>query len=283
MGTASKYRFVERSDGFIVEAPQRMPVRVELCDTGFRVQLNLPKQLSLFPKFDRDDRGRTEGANVPDTNLVQYRKLVDLVTTLVMSRWKPTKLRAPDRLIEEWAKRQTRRALKCRIFQHWKRLTAKADPNIYGVQKAVFAACLGDVDLLHESEFYEDKYLVRDIQRYRAAASIVPIARQLVASHSEQADFRAEVATARDGHDGTNEHLEREPPRDEDAEEEPCSLDSVLQKLADWQGLYSPTGMPYRSLSRTLMQLPGGIPCGLLYELHHLRLVRPMTSRLELA
>ncbi|MCR9293424.1 MAG: PcfJ domain-containing protein [bacterium] len=282
METASKYRFLERSDGFIVEASQRMPVRVELCDTGFRVQLHRPRQLCLLPELEQIET-QCRAAEPPDVNLLQYRKLVDLVTSGVMSRWKPTKLQAPDWRIEAWARQQTRRALQGRIFDQWRRLTAKADPQIYQVQKAVFAVCLRDVDLLHEEAFYEDKYLVRDIQHYRAAAAIVPIARDLVASQREQTDFGDEHTTAFDVGDNPETHGDNELYVAQEDDEERCSLDNVLHKLADWQGLYSRTGMPYRSLRRTLMKLPGGIPCGLLYELHRLRLVRPMTNRLELA
>lgn len=60
------------------------------------------------------------------------------------------------------------------------------------------------------------------------------------------------------------------------------SADETVAALSNWQGLCSPTGNRYRSLSRTLMNLPGGIPCTLLFFFHTLRLNRPITHRLEL-
>jgi hypothetical protein len=55
-----------------------------------------------------------------------------------------------------------------------------------------------------------------------------------------------------------------------------------LYKLADWRSLFSPTGQSYRSLNRTLMNLPGRIPPSLVTNLTHFILPRPITDRIEL-
>jgi hypothetical protein len=52
--------------------------------------------------------------------------------------------------------------------------------------------------------------------------------------------------------------------------------------MRNWRCLYSPTGVPYRSLNRTLMNLPDGIPPNLLCRLNRIRLERPILDPLEL-
>jgi hypothetical protein len=55
-----------------------------------------------------------------------------------------------------------------------------------------------------------------------------------------------------------------------------------LERLRDWKSLFSPTGHSYRSLNRTLMNLPGGLPHRQACNLRHIQLERPVDSRLEL-
>jgi hypothetical protein len=52
--------------------------------------------------------------------------------------------------------------------------------------------------------------------------------------------------------------------------------------MENWRGLFSPTGEPYRSLNRTLMNLPGGVPSSLVAYLNLVHLKRPVLSRSEL-
>jgi hypothetical protein len=52
--------------------------------------------------------------------------------------------------------------------------------------------------------------------------------------------------------------------------------------LLEWRSIYSDTGNPYRSLDRTLMNLPGRVPLDLLAILNHVHLRRPLTDRVEL-
>lgn len=182
-----------------------------------------------------------------------------------MSEWQPPGERPAHWRVQNWATGHTRQALGKRIHQQWQRLTAKADPRVLAVQKAVFAAApQHSPPLLHHPSLYRNRYLTADIQRYRAAASLVPIAEEMC---EISAVDPSEIAGPQSYHGILGE--------DGDAE--------VVARLADWQGLYSPTGRRYGSLSRTLMQLPGGIPCDLLRFLSWLQLIRPMTDRLELA
>jgi hypothetical protein len=93
--------------------------------------------------------------------------------------------------------------------------------------------------------------------------------RQPVATQLELEALRARAAAA-----GIRLYGDLEPPRAAGADE--------LEALSNWRGLFSHDGEPYTSLDRTLMNLPGGIPSGLVCKLHQWRLERPHTERLPL-
>lgn len=258
----SKYRFITRSDGFRIEAPDRTPVSVRLCETGFHILDGEERQLTLFDRVAEDGTPQRDPPDPPDTNLVEYRRLAAMITAVVMSQWKPPAGRIGFWRIRDWAIKNTRRALGGRIHEQWRRLTAKADPTIWSVQKAVFAATFGDASLLHCPLLYQDNYVVGDIINYRAAASLVAVAESLYRR-------RLTDSVPPDQHP-FDEYLVECDPRD------------VLESFASWRALCSPTGKSYRSLNRTLMQLPGGVPCGLLSYLPTVILPRPVTDRVEL-
>lgn len=58
--------------------------------------------------------------------------------------------------------------------------------------------------------------------------------------------------------------------------------EALVAALGSWRGLYSPTGTSYRSLDRTLMNLPAGFPGQLAPVLRRIRLERPVTCPLVL-
>jgi hypothetical protein len=246
-GRQSRYQFETWPDGFVVRSEDRVPVSVTMFDTGFCVRVgNQPRQLLLFEdcRIDTDRESQSETM----TGLIEYRCLVNLICDGLMSEWEPPPGRTPWSGIRSWAIKRTRQALGGRIHEQWKRLTAKADPLILDVQKAVFAASFGGCSLLHEPLLYRDRLLVGDILRYRAAASLVQFADWIVIG-----DGGYEVPS-----------------------------DQIVAAMSDWQALFAPERKRYRSLSRTLMNLPGGVPAQLLYGLSELRLERPITDRLEL-
>jgi len=243
----SRYQFETRPDGFVVRSDDRVPVSVTMFDTGFRVRVgDQPRQLLLFEDchidIDRESQSETM------TGLIEFRYLVNLICNGLMSEWEPPSGRTPWYGIRSWATQRTRQALGGRIHEQWKRLTAKADPQILDVQKAVFAASFGSCSLLHEPSLYRDRLLVSDILQYRAAASLVQFADWIVMDDHNYG----------------------------------ITPDQVVAAMSDWQGLFAPGRKRYRSLSRTLMNLPGGVPAQLLYGLSELRLERPITDRLEL-
>ena len=279
MKKPSKYRFVTRRDGFRIEAPDRPTVSVDLCDTGFRVHGHEQRQLALFDDIAEDGSPLHEQREPPDTNLIQYQRLVDVVAQKVMSRWKPPEGRTAYWGVQQWAIKKTRRALGGRIHEQWRRLLAKTDPVVLAVQKAVFAATFRESDLLHSPQLYEDRYLAQDIIRYRAAAALVPIAEDLYARQNRR-EARGHERTQR----CDDERGDRDDENDDLDDDEPIyPIEDVIDRFSDWQGICSPTGTRYRSLSRTLMQLPGGVPSRLLYHLPMILLARPVTDRLELA
>ncbi|WP_417849363.1 PcfJ domain-containing protein [Thalassoglobus sp.] len=264
----SKYDLQELKDGFILKGRDRVPVTVKLCDTGFRVRIHRFRQQSLFSAAEF---GETNFSQTPATNLVQYRRLLDLVVHGVMLEWQPSRSRSAPHRIRSWALTQTRQALGRRIHQQWVRLILKADPNVLGVQKSVFAATFRSTPLLHQRSLYEDAFLVQDILNYRAAAALVPVADALCNGHPLERCC---------------EELNPEFDAQGWARGEQVSLQHPAEKtiaaLSKWQELCSQTGKRYRSLSRTLMNFPGGIPCDLLFFFPTLQLIRPVTHRLEL-
>lgn len=243
----SRYQFETRPDGFVVRSDDRVPVFVTMFDTGFRIRVgNQPRQslLSEDCRLDTDRENETEKM----IGLIEFRSLVNLICEGLMSEWEPPRGRTPWSGIRSWAIKRTHQALGGRIHEQWKRLTGKADPLILDVQKAVFVASFGGCPLLHEPSLYRDRLLVSDILQYRAAAALVTFANWIV----------------------MNNHSYRIHP------------EYVVAAMSDWQGLFAPGRKRYRSLNRTLMNLPGGIPAQLLYRLSELRLERPITDRLEL-
>jgi hypothetical protein len=187
----------------------------------------------------------------PDTSLIAYRALVDGIVQRLMSDWSPPEGKRSGWGVHQWALAQTKRAIASRIYAEWQRLIAKACPQVVAAQKAVFAASYQHCPLLLDDDFYQDPLLVGDVVKYRAAAAIVPLVEELLEQEG----------------DGTDPLP---------------GFDQLLEGLHDWQALLSPSRQRYRSLSRTLMALPGGIPAGLLTYLREITLERPVRDRVEL-
>src|SRR5262249_3872495 len=146
------------------------------------------------------------------------------------------------------------------------------------VQKAVFAATFSDAPLAGESALYQERYLVQDILRYPAAAIAVrnawTLSRDLPLARlhgSEQARELRKLARSM----GLTLHVAASLP-------EGPSVQVQLECLKDWKALFSDTGYAYRSLNRTLMNLPGRAPHRLVCNLRKSHLERPIDSRLEL-
>jgi len=139
-----------------------------------------------------------------------------------------------------------------RELQH---LRAMVDPQVLAVHRAMFAM-FGSIPRLAQAEaFYRESFLARDVLSYRAAA--------VALAHLESELW---------------EHFCRS------SLESFCepTLELLAQAMSDWRGLFSPDGKPYRSLNRTLMNLPARPSAELLLHLRDVRLPHPITDPLQL-
>jgi hypothetical protein len=255
----SRYRFSEDLFGFRVEGRERPPVQVLLHPLGLEACYAGEERPGSRERFGFYNFGR----------------LLEFVAGGLLRHWRPQEGWYG---VRQWAQRQTARAIARRLREHWQRLLGRADPTVLAVQRAVFAATFGDAPLAAEPELYQDRFLVHDVLHYPAAAVAVrnawvlcrdlPLARL---HHSPQArDLRALAAQM-----GLPVSIAVTDPEDPDPA-------TQLARLQDWKSLFADTGHAYRSLNRTLMNLPGGVPHRQVCNLRRVHLERPLTRRLEL-
>jgi hypothetical protein len=110
----------------------------------------------------------------------------------------------------------------------------------------------GDIPRLARSPIlYRSPYLIRDVRRFRAAA--------IALAYLETELWPRPLPNGR-----------------------PPSLMELRRTMVDWRRLFSPTGETYRSLDRTLMNLPADVQPRLVCELRHIRLERAITESIEL-
>jgi hypothetical protein len=130
------------------------------------------------------------------------------------------------------------------------RRIAALDPTIAAVWEAVRAVTEAPPSLVFSPALAREPWVMRDVVEHRAAA----IALGFVESH------------LRPGEPDTS-----------------LSDEALVAALVRWRGLYSPSGEEYRSLNRTLMNVPREFPAELLCGLRRVRLERPLLDALELA
>ena len=106
--------------------------------------------------------------------------------------------------------------------------------------------------LARSPQFYRTPYLLSDVCRFRAAAIALAFLE----------DELWPPALAVDG--------------------QAIGIPQLYRVMRSWRGLFAPDGVAYRSLDRTLMNLPDGIYPALVCTLRHVRLERPITDPLEL-
>jgi hypothetical protein len=259
MSTASRYRFREHAEGFAVEGDDRPPVEVAFRGTAleaWHVGEGVPGSRERFGLFN-------------------FGKLLEHVARGLLREWRPHDGWFGARA---WAQQQTARAIARRLREQWLRLVALADPTVCAVQKAIFAATFSDAPLANEPALYRDPYLVQDVLRYPAAAIAVrnawtltrelPLAR--LYSSSPARDLRALAESM-----GVTLQLGAAIPDDP-------AVTTQIERLADWKALFSDTGHAYRSLNRTLMNLPGHLPHRQVCNLRRVHLERPLDARLSL-
>ena len=122
----SKYRFIKLPDDFRIEAKNRSPVTVQCLPTHFAVV----------------HEARDAGLELPLTTqpetylagLFQYRRLIEADVRGLMIDWKPPEREGPGFPgIEDWAIRQTSKALGKRVHERWAQHLKRVDPAIRAV------------------------------------------------------------------------------------------------------------------------------------------------------
>jgi hypothetical protein len=253
---ASRYRFREHPAGLTVEGDERPPVVVTFRPTGLEAAHGGGGSRERFGFFN-------------------FGKLLEFVARGLLRDWQPADGWFGARA---WAQQQTARAIARRLREHWLRLVGLADPVVRDVQRAIFAATFGDAPLAAEPGLYRMPFLVRDILNFPACAVAVrnayTLARDLPARRLLNAPCAVELRQLAAAM-GVPLTLNAVP------EEEPDAA-TQLERLGDWKALFSDVGEGYRSLNRTLMNLPGRVPHRLVCNLRKLHLERPLEHRLEL-
>jgi hypothetical protein len=176
------YRIIQLTDGFRVEAE---PDGVDTPDQapGFREflgqhgHLRVPVTVLLRPTHFEIEPHFDPVQGVGRTNLLAYRTIVTSVASTLMSRWAPripVVGEASYVCLRRWALENTRKGIGKRIHAEWRRLLGRADPTVVAVQRKVFSATIGyEVHpLLFSPELYNQRWVVSDLLRFRAAASL---------------------------------------------------------------------------------------------------------------
>jgi hypothetical protein len=271
----SKYIFTEYLNGFEITAPERNPVKIELMDYYFMVN---GKVIGLYNYYDL-------------SRYIAEQLMRDYVPPkLAKSKMEGVNDYVPH-WIQAWAPRQTAKAIGKRVYANWLWLLNNVDPEVKAVQSAIFAATTHAADISAEPELYREKWLIKDIIAYRAAAAAAMDINKLIQRNwwNKSNIYTNRLATSPQGEAliklantmGIEVKIEALIDKGPDPWGS-ISTQRKLEALANWRGLYSPTGLPYRSLNRTLMNLPGGVPYGYLSALAEIDLPRPITNRLEL-
>jgi len=241
-----RYKAFETRNGFLIDGGAgRVPLRVTHDGTCWLLEC---------------------GTEQMRFGLYQVMALADAAAARAMAGWqRRPDSRAPDHVLRGWACRQTARAMAYLVADQARRLLPRTDPTVLAVQRAIFAATFGAGALAVDESFYRvaDRYVIADICRYRAAA----VAARNLGEPWGPCRF--------DRHDP---HCRRGRP------DCTCAISTTraAEHLENWRGLFSPTGRPYTSLNRTLMNLPGGVSHHLICNLGCITLERPVTDRVEL-
>ncbi len=122
-------------------------------------------------------------------------------------------------------------------------------PDAHDVQRAVLAVDQHVPRLACHPDLYADRFLARDVVRYRAAAIALARLDDLYEPWCRSRGLPPDDGTA-----------------------------AKLAALRDWRSLFSPNGQAYRSLNRTLMNLPTFAPASLVTHLRSFVLERPLTE-----
>lgn len=178
--------------------------------------------------------------------LYEFYSLVNCIAEGLIRDWKPSAGGSPLLGLPLWRMNLTARVIGKKVHIEWRRLLEGVDPIVLAVHRSIFAATFRSARIALEPELYKHKYVVSDILNYRGAATAAVIVEALCEGSEE---FR---------------------------------INSALPLVNNWRTVFSFTNKTYSSLNKTLMNIPGGVACGVLCHLNKIFLQRPILSRLEL-
>lgn len=230
--TDSRYKLEQLPDGFIISGEDRVTTTVKLDEN--KLGLTVKKSGGYW------DYGNTVG-------LIEGRDLISTVARGLMDKWQPRPRgdgkKVNTQKLKSWAISKTGRALSKVIKGERLRLIEQVDPQVVAIQKSVFAASGKFAVELLEPHFYtKDKYYLKDVVNFRAAAMTVFGGIQ---------------------------------PDDYSDKDEMANKDWKKLYVSRGKEVYT-------SLNKTLTKLPGGIPINFLANFPRLHLERPVYSRREL-
>jgi hypothetical protein len=237
-----RYKFESFDDGFRISGEDRVSTLVKLKNTNFDIIT---------------DNKKGERYTFSQQSLVSGHKLIHEIAGNLMLTWESPKKKHTPKNLRKWAINNTKKRISKFVAQERLRLCQKADPVVYGVQKAVFAAA-GKVgqEVLRDNFYTEnDKYYLSDITKYRAAALTTFPEVGLYKIYNNGSWTSDAYVDYNETHKVVNE---------------------------DWKKLYAFGGETYTSLNKTLTKFPGGIPLSILANLRKVKLERPIYSRREL-
>lgn len=211
-----------------------------------------------------------------------YHKILEALIHILYSSWSRPHKYARDyssgQKIERWARGRTKMAIGPRFHKEWLDMLSLADPKVIGVQRKFFASTFKWTNDVASSWVYEDKYIVRDLMKYRAASHVLYCLDTLLSHHgkrrvNELIAENADIVGLRDryGVEPAARIMHR-----------PVPDQSKKIAMANWVDLLSENETMYRSLNRTLMNLPGKMSSRLFCWFPEITLTRPITDRVEL-
>lgn len=244
----SDYRFAEIHNGFRIEHPRRAAVDIQLIPWTLKVS-----------------GGQGDPARI---GLPQRRSLTQAVAQRLFALPNIAPTNDTQILRESMA-------IGSELHRRLDLLLADVDRDILAVQERSLAFTSRVVPLAEDPALYRHLHLVSDILRYEPAA----IAFTHYDSELWPHFLKTRLLSPEDrGHQRSDwEWAALVPPVGDS-----FPAEAVVANLCNWRGLFSPDGMSYRSLDRTLMNLPPGIPPKLLCQLRCVRLERPIRSRVKL-
>jgi len=277
-------KVIETKHGFRVESARHKPIVVTFEPTFIKVEAQ--------PENDQVDDYTLRQLENTRFGFYQYYDFSRHIGKCIAADWQ-----RPEREGEEgeptwlrpWKAKKETCFIGKEVHHLWQQALKRIDPVVLAAHRQVFAACGRQCcDLIMDRELYRYPYIAGDIGQYRAAAiaamNVYHLARQAAerrAYHTSEAleirrqltELRARANRA--GLDfGLNMSVTENALDDHDLDD--------LGALENWRGLFSYSGQSYRSLNRTLMNLPGNIPHGFVCDLNKTVLTRPYTERLEL-